>query len=240
VTDPQRRYSREETALILRRATDAERREPSAVEGGLTLEEIAAAAREAGIDPAAVRRAAALTPAPATEARSWALGAPVAPEVGARFEGRLPASDRVAFQTVIERAIGRRGALADEPNALVWHEDHGSGRTTVRARQEGAAVLVIAEADRRGHLLLLVLALAALVGIALLPLGGFGGIAALAGPVGAVLVPLAALAVGTRVAWPMLQRPLGRRLEIAVLEVGALVEPPATGGALPGGAPAAP
>jgi hypothetical protein len=237
VTDPQRRFSREETALILRRATDAERRAPSPVEGGLTLEEIAAAAREAGIDPAAVRRAAALTLAPFTESRPGILGAPVAPEIGARFEGRLPDSARAAFHAAVERAIGRRGALADEPNALVWHEDHGSGRTTVRARQEGGAVTVTAEADRRGHLLLLVLAVAMVVGLALLPLGGFGGVAALAGAVGAVLLPLAALALGTRAAWPLLERPVERRLESAVLEVGALVEPPPTGGTLPGGAP---
>jgi hypothetical protein len=231
VTDPKRRYTREETAVILRRATDGERRAPSDVDSGLTLEEIEAAAREAGIDPAAVRRAAAVTAAPV---QGGIIGPPAASEVRARFEGYLPASARADFAAVIEQAIGRRGALADEPNALVWHEDHGIGRTTVRARQEGAAVTVSAEADRKGHLLILVLVLATLVGLLLLPLGGFAGIAALAGPLGVVLLPLAALALATRAAWPVFQRADARRLESAVLEVGALIEPTATGGILPG------
>lgn len=219
-----RRFTSAETASILRRATDAEAR-PTETEAGLTLEELVAAAREAGIDPAAVRRAAAVAPTPVPELESRALGAAAAPELRARFEGRLPSTARAALRDAIERAIGRAGALVEEGTALVWHEEHGSGRTTVRVQTEGTTTLVAARADRRGHLILLLLGLAAAVALALVPLGGFAGLAAALGPPAAVLIPVAAPLAAARALWPALQRRTARRLERALLAVGELLEP---------------
>ena len=48
------------------------------------------------------------------------------------------------------------------------------------------------------------------------------------------LGPIAALVLGTRASWPRVQERVLRRLESAVLEVGALVEPP-TAQSLPEG-----
>lgn len=219
-----RRFDRKETALILRRATDGEGRPAQGGEAGLTLEEITAAAVEAGIDPAAVRRAAAVVPVRADPFQRWALGAPVTPVARGRFQGRLAPERDGALQAAIERALGRHGQLERDGDEVVWTEEHGFGRTTVRVRQDGPEVEVVAEAERRGHLLGLLLGLATLVALLLLPLGGFGGLAARSTAQLAVLAPLALIAVGTRLAWPLLQRPIGRRLESAVLEAGAALE----------------
>ena len=55
-----RRYSEKEIGLILRRATEFQRSEPSAADPtGLTLAELQEVASEVGIDPAYLRRAAA-------------------------------------------------------------------------------------------------------------------------------------------------------------------------------------
>jgi hypothetical protein len=107
-----------------------ERRAPSELENGLTLAEIEAAARDAGIDPAAVRRAAAVGLVEIDREQTRLLGAPVAPEVRARFDGALPTDAEADFQNAVERSIGRRGEVTEDAAGLVWHEDHGLGRTT--------------------------------------------------------------------------------------------------------------
>ena len=219
-----RRFNREETAFILRRATEGERRLETRIESGLTLDEIVLAARDAGIDIAAVRRAATITPAPSDPLQAWLVAAPVNPVVQGLFPGRLPPARMGAARTPIESSLGRKGELVAEPTGFVWREDHGFGRTWVRAHSDGLTVEVTGEAQRKGHLLALMLGLATLVALVLLPLGGFAGLAALVGPLLAVLAPVGAVLIGTRLVWPALQRPVIRRLEAAVLEVGALVE----------------
>ena len=58
-----RRYSDREVARILERATELQRAEPSATNPeGLTLAELTEIAREAGIEPALLRRASAEAP----------------------------------------------------------------------------------------------------------------------------------------------------------------------------------
>ena len=220
-----RRFSREEAALILRRATEGEQRGQNLIEGGLTLAEIVAAARDAGIDPGAVRRAAALAPAPPDPLQRLFLGAPSNATVTAHFPGHLPPGRFDAARAAIEAALARRGVTGGEdPTGFEWREEHGLGRTSVRARANGPTVEVTAEAERKGHLLALMLALATVVALLLQPLGGFAGLATVIGALPAVLAPVAAVAVGVRLIWSALQRPVQQRLEAAVLEVGAIVE----------------
>ena len=219
----ERRFSRHEAALILKRATDGEIRAHSSHDG-LTLDELIAAAREAGIDPAAIQRAATLIPARPDPVQNILLGAPVRPVVRARVPGHLAAERAGEVRAALEQAIERTGELETEGCGLIWREEHGFGRTEVRAVPDGPVVEVSATAERGGHLLALVLVLATAVALALQPLGGFGGLAALGGPLLAVVGPVAAVMAGTRLLWPALQRPTLRRLEAATLEVGAMVE----------------
>ena len=132
--------------------------------------------------------------------------------------------DTITKDNVTLKVIERTGELETEGCGLIWREEHGFGRTEVRAVPDGPVVEVSATAERGGHLLALVLVLATAVALALQPLGGFGGLAALGGPLLAVVGPVAAVMAGTRLLWPALQRPTLRRLEAAALEVGAMVE----------------
>jgi len=225
----ERRFTQQEVATILRRATESD--EDGGTEGGLTLDELAAAAREAGIDPDAVRRAALISATPLDPLERLLMGAPVSPTVSARIPGRLSAERAGALRAALDRALERRGEIEEAGNQLIWREEHGVGRSEVCVQPDGGFVEVTATAERKGHLLMLMLAVALAVGLALLPLGGFGGLAGMGGPLLIVLAPLAAILVGTRLLWPALERGTERRLEAAVLEVGALVEAPGT---LPG------
>ena len=225
MTEPggERRFDRQEAELILRRATDGERH-LDGPGGGLTLNELAAAAREVGIDPAAVRRAATVSVPVQDPVERLLVGAPVSPVVRARFPGRLTTKRARALGTHLDETLARAGRIEADGDQVVWREEHGFGRTEVTARPDGGSVEVRAAAERKGHLLALMLTLATLVALLLLPLGGFGGLAALAGPLLSLTIPVALVLVGTRLLWPAILKPTMLRLEAAVLAVGALVE----------------
>ena len=217
-----RRFTREEAALILHRATEGEQRLATRLEDGLTLDEIARAAGDAGIDVAALRRAAAITHAPADPFQTWLVAAPVNPIVRGVFAGSVPPERHDAARLAVESAMGCKGELEVDATGFVWREEHGFGRTSIGAHATGSSVEVIGEAERRGHLLALMFGFATLVAVLLQPLGGFAGLAALSHPLLAVLAPVGAVLAGTRFVWPALQRPMIRRLESAVLDVGAV------------------
>ena len=219
-----RRFTREETALILHRATEGEQRLATRLEDGLTLDEIARAAGDAGIDIAAVRRAAAIMHAPADPFQTWLVAAPVNPTVQGVFAGSVPPDRHDAARLAVESAMGRKGELEVDATGFVWCEEHGFGRTSVGVHETDSSVEVIGKAERKGHLLALMFGFTTLVAVLLQPLGGFAGLAALSHPLMAVLAPVGAVLVGTRLVWPALQRPLIRRLESAVLDVGAVAE----------------
>jgi len=89
-----RRYSEKEVGLILRRATEFQRSEPSAADPtGLTLAELEEVASEVGIDPAYLRRAAAELEAGAGSG-PWDkfLGGPLAFVLERTIPGEFPES----------------------------------------------------------------------------------------------------------------------------------------------------
>ena len=217
-----RRFTREETALILHRATEGEQRLETRLEDGLTLDEIARAAGDAGIDVAAVRRAAAITRTPADPFQTWLVVAPVNPMVRGVFAGSVPPERYDAARLAVESAMGRKGELEVNATGFVWREEHGFGRTSVGVHGAGSSVEVIGEAERKGHLLAVMFGFVTLVAVLLQPLGGFAGLAALSHPLMAVLAPVGVVLAGTRLVWPALQQPMIRRLESAVLDVGAV------------------
>jgi hypothetical protein len=230
----ERRFSSHEAAHVLRRATDGEH--VAGPGGGLTLDELVAAARDAGIDPAAVRLAAAITPARANPVQSLLVGAPVNPVVRARFQGEFAPAQAESLAALLEDRLELTGRVDVEGGRVVWSEEHGFGRTEVSVRSAEGAVDVTATAERKGHLIGLVLGILTSLALLLVPLGGFAGVTELLGSLAALVGPLATTALGTRLLWPLLQRPTLRRLEAAVLAVGVMVTETATP-ALPPPAP---
>lgn len=226
----ERRFTDEEVAVILRRAADTELRADLPSPHGSTLADLMVAAEEVGLDPAAVRRAAAIRPAADEGLAKTALGAPDHREVVAVLEGtRLP-EDRSDLVRVAERLLGMKGKVIDStPERVVWREDHVFGRTTVTLQQLGNQTEVRVEADRAGHYL--ASWFAGLVGWGLVagltPLASLGPLATVASF--AVLPLLLA-----RPLWVRADRRLRPKLERAVLELARTLEEGA-GGTLVGG-----
>jgi len=123
-----RRYSEEEFALILRRASEIQ--DPSG-EGagrsrgqGLTLQEIQSIAGEAGIDPQAVARAAALLGSTEWgEKRGLAeriFGGPGTYHLSFQAPGRLPPEAYRAILELIRRTLEHQGEVAEVLGGVEW------------------------------------------------------------------------------------------------------------------------
>lgn len=225
----ERRFRDDEVAAILARAASRETRADLPAPHDPTLADLMAAAEGAGLDPAEVRRAAALVPSAEGGFAAGALGAPDRREVVAVLEGVGLPGDAKALAREVERAAGRRGEQAKSgPGTFVWRERHLGGGTTVSLAEEGGALEIRMSADRAGHYLGLwfggVVAWALLS--ALTPLGSL--------PVaGQALAFLLTPLLVARPFWVASDRKLRGRLERAVLDLARTLE---EGGARAGGA----
>lgn len=220
------RFGEREVADILRRAADAETRPDLPAPHDPTLGDLMEAARQVGLDPAEVRRAAAVRPQGPRGATGALLGAPDHREVRATLDGAaLPSHPATA--AAIEGALGRSGEVtAHDADGLTWQEQHVGGRTRVEARRsadrgDGTTLEVRATAQRAGHYLAtwFVALVAWAAASALTPLG---------------ILPLAAKILGflagpvvvARPFWVRADRRLRRRLEQTVLAVLREAEAP--------------
>ncbi|MDP2955759.1 MAG: hypothetical protein Q8N53_05010 [Longimicrobiales bacterium] len=225
---PERRFLDHEVAAILARAASREASPDLPAPHDPTLADLMAAAAEAGLDPAEVRRAAALVPPAPAGFAGVALGAPDRREVVAVLEGaRLPAETHALVRTA-ERLAGHRGELVDSaPGLLVWEERHLGGRTTVSLAEAGGALELRVSADRAGAYaglwfagLMAWAALSALTPLGALPLLGK--------VLGFVLAPL----LIARPFWVLGDRRLRARLEHAVMDLARASEQAAPPGAV--------
>jgi hypothetical protein len=218
--DSGRRLSGDEVARILRLASEAEVPGMMASEG-VTVPELVQAAREAGISPELVRRAAAVVEDPTSGLATTAFGAPDTRVLHAFHPGaRLP-EERDAVVRTVEGALQRRGQVQQNaPGRLVWKEDHTLGRTTVSLVQTSDGVELSVEADRAGHYLgawfLGVLGWSLLAWLT--PLGGLGVGAAI---VGFLVAPF----LLARPFWIRADRVRRRRLEAVTMGLLEAVEP---------------
>lgn len=219
-TSPERRFRDDEVAAILARAASTETRADVPAPHDPTLADLMAAAADAGLDPAEVRRAAALVPPSGGGLASAALGAPDRREASAVLEGvRLPA-DRRALAREAERLTGRRGeVVASEPGRFLWEERHAGGRTTVSLVEEGGALELRAWADRAGHYL--GLWFGGLVGWAVLSaLTPLGALPLLGQALAFVVIPF----LLARPLWVVSDRKVRARLERMVLDLARAAE----------------
>ena len=126
-----RRYSEEEVGLILRRATEMRRAEPTALDpAGLTLAELEEIAAEAGIDPGMLRQAASELNAqqPATLGSRLA-GAAMAVAIERVVEGEMPVERLEELVPNIVAATPGRGTASAVGRSLTWSSQEGSNLT---------------------------------------------------------------------------------------------------------------
>ena len=123
-----RRYSEEEFALILRKASEIQvsSGNQSAITGtgGLTLEEIRSIATEAGINPEAVTRAASILGALEWEEREGLaaviFGGPSAFHLDCEISGRLPPEEMGRVLEQIRRASEHQGEASEVLGGVEW------------------------------------------------------------------------------------------------------------------------
>jgi len=126
-----RRYSEEEVGLILRRATEMQRAEPTALDpAGLTMAELEEIAAEAGIDRGMLRQAASEMNArqPATLGSRLA-GAAMAVAIERVVEGEMPVERLEELVPTIVAATPGRGTASAVGRSLTWSSQEGSNLT---------------------------------------------------------------------------------------------------------------
>ncbi len=124
----ERRYSEEEFALILRKASEIQLSDGSqpgrAVAGGLTLDEIRSIAAEAGIDPEAVTRAVSIIGALEWDEKSGLaaaiFGGPDKYHLDCEIPGTLPPEEMGRILEEIRRAAEHQGAASEVLGGMEW------------------------------------------------------------------------------------------------------------------------
>lgn len=147
---PERRFGDEEVRAILARASW---REGSG--SGLpaphdpTLDDLLAAAAEAGLDPGEVRRAAALVHLDAGGVGASILGASPRRRTRLMLDGVSMPVDRHAIARAVELAAGRPGVVEKDPKGrFVWRSRGAAGGMEVIVAPAGTGVEVRVAADR--------------------------------------------------------------------------------------------
>ena len=179
-----------------------------------------AAAQEAGLDPAEVRRAAALEVRRIPGMADVLLGAPGQREVSARLEGaRIPADTRQVVRWA-EETMGKSGKVVDSsPGTFTWRADGPGSRNRVTLAEREGALEVTVSTDRAGNY----------VGLLFVGLLAWAGLS-IATPVGAL--PLLAKILGPFITPPLVVRPfwaatdrrLRERLETLALDILRLAD----------------
>src|SRR5450830_1774255 len=109
---PGRRYNDKEVARIIKQASELQQSDaPGESASGLSLAELEQIAREAGIDPAMVRRAAVDLDAQVSVGRpSRFLGAPSSLALERTIDGEVSPDEYDALVAEIQRAVGGMGS----------------------------------------------------------------------------------------------------------------------------------
>jgi hypothetical protein len=156
VTTGERRFSDQEMALILRRASEIQGRsggDTGSGQEGLTLEEIQAIAREVGMDATAVGQAARelmVRPEPRPPLVKLLAGAPSRRSAHVTLEGELAQGDLQRLVEEVRRAVGQRGEVEELLGGLEWHTVGEVSQLSVTASPRDGQTHVHVLADRSG------------------------------------------------------------------------------------------
>jgi hypothetical protein len=143
-----RKFSEEEVALIIKRAAELQQtqqveQEPS---NALTLSEVEQIAREAGIDPLLIRKAAHGLDRPTETSRpsAW-VGAPTRLVFERVVDGEIPVDDFEPLINEIRRTFGDNGVPSVLGRTLAWTSSYQGGR-----RRQGGRMINVNVVSRGG------------------------------------------------------------------------------------------
>lgn len=139
-----RRFSEEEVALIIKRAAELQETEQVEQEPGMSmsLADVEQIAKEAGIDPQLIRRAAQGLDRPADTNRPspW-LGAPTRLVFERVVDGEISADDYESLVNEMRRTVGDNGMPSVLGRTLAWTSTPVAGRRHSRGRQIDASII---------------------------------------------------------------------------------------------------
>lgn len=137
-----RRYTEDEVALILRRAAELDVHSGGGRE--LTLAEVQDIAREAGIPPEQVVRAARTVERPHADAFAPILGAPTTFARNAEVPGMVPEASYPELVQIIRDAFERHGRSGHALSGMEWKAADGFGgfAVSIRPTTDGTKVQV--------------------------------------------------------------------------------------------------
>jgi hypothetical protein len=222
----ERRYSEKEFALILRKAFELG--EPSSASGaieGLSIEEIKAIAREVGLDPSLIERAAAALPAAGRGRMARLFGGPDSYQLRDSAPGEISEADFGQIVDAIREVMGHQGEATVTMGSLEWRTVAQVTQiyVTVSPRDGETATRVFA--DRGGAALLTFFLPTVLWGIAF----GISGAILEPSTAPAVLSLLGAAAGGAlltgRTIWKRATTRLEARLAALMRTVAGTLEP---------------
>jgi hypothetical protein len=142
-TRNERKFSEEEVALIIKRATELQQTEQVEQEPSraLSLSQVEQIAKEAGIDPLLVRRAAQGIDRPSTANRpSLWVGAPTRLVFERVVDGEIPVDAFEALVNELRRTFGDNGVPSVLGRTLAWTSTATGGRRHSRGRQIDVSV----------------------------------------------------------------------------------------------------
>jgi hypothetical protein len=127
----ERRFNEEEVALIIKRAAELQQTEQTEQDPGsaLSLSDVEQIAREAGIDPKLVRRAALGLDQPSTTIRPspW-IGAPTRLVFERVVDGEIPVEEFESLIALVRRKLGDNGLPSVLGRSLAWSSSQGARR----------------------------------------------------------------------------------------------------------------
>lgn len=190
-----RKYSEEEFALILRKASDLQESTRADADtsngGGFSLEEIQAIAAEVGIDPAAVARAASVLGAVEWEERSGLgrllFGETATFHLDLEVPGRIPTEEMGRVLEDIRRTLEHQGKVSEVLGGVQWKTvgELSAINVNISPRGERTSLQVVGDRSAAG------------AATFIFPMAGAG---ILVGALGAVFDPGSALGITSLVA----------------------------------------
>lgn len=223
-TRADRRFGDEETAEILTRASRQEARSNLPSPHDPTLDDLVAAAEEAGLDGAAVRRAAAVHPVPESGAQSMVFGGQSSRTVRGVIDGPLP-EDTASLSRTVETITGKAGSVVkSKPGTWIWESRGGLSHTRVVLTEDASGTDITVRGNKAGVLALTYLPL--LVGVAAISsgLGLFAAVAEGMGPLVALIGLFGLPLVLTRPLFARFDRGSKDRLEHLTMELIRVAE----------------
>jgi hypothetical protein len=139
-----RKFNDEEVALIIKRAAELQQTEQVAQDSSnaMSLKEVEEIAKEAGIDPALVRRAAVTLDKPSeiTRPSPW-VGKPTRIVFERVVDGEIPTDAYELIVNEIRRTFGDNGVPSVLGRTLAWTSTSVGGRRHARGRQIDVSVM---------------------------------------------------------------------------------------------------